>query len=323
MENPLVAVTVTTYNSSPYILETLDSIKQQTYSPLELVISDDCSTDNTIDIVNKWIADNANVGRFKRVEFVTVPKNTGVSANCNRCINAAKSDWVKLISGDDILLPHCIEENMKFIDNNPGAKIIFSQVKLYNNLFSGANYIKTTPEVYPDNLMGPGFSTNDQFQKLLVSDRIHYTPSYFFNKQAILKVGGYDESCFFVEDYPMWLMLTKSGERLHYFHTPTVGYRVHSNALNNVGDNVLFKPSLIKGFSVRRKYAHPYLPWEIVFSEWFVLGVARLFILLNINRGTSFFKSLFKTLTVFFNPFHYIYAIKKRLPVNKGKFYYQ
>ena len=65
----------------------------------------------------------------------------------------------------------------------------------------------------------------------------------------------------------MWLKLTKSGNKLFYFHKPTVGYRVHPEAINNVGDQFLFKPSEINNFAIRKKYAHPHLPWIIGASE--------------------------------------------------------
>jgi len=86
-------------------------------------------------------------------------------------------------------------------------------------------------------------------------------------KEAILNAGGYDESHRLVEDYPMWLKLTSIGERLFYFHKPTVGYRIHAKATNTIGEHVIFKPSLLNTFVIRKKYAHPHLPREIVLSE--------------------------------------------------------
>ena len=116
--------------------------------------------------------------------------------------------------------------------------------------------LKIIPQSFPEKLMKSNLSAKDQFNILLLSDRITYTPSYFFNKEALEKVGNYDESNRLVEDYPMWLKLTQSGERLYYFHKTTVGYWIHSAALNNVGHDVLFKPSEINGFLVRKKYVH-------------------------------------------------------------------
>ncbi|MBH2024900.1 MAG: glycosyltransferase, partial [Flavobacteriales bacterium] len=80
--NPLVSVVVITYNSSKYVMETLESVKAQTYENIELIISDDGSTDHTIEMCRVWLAQNNN--RFPKTKLLTVEENTGIPANCNR-----------------------------------------------------------------------------------------------------------------------------------------------------------------------------------------------------------------------------------------------
>ena len=318
-----VTVAIATYFSAPYIIETLESIYDQTYQDIALVISDDCSTDDTIKLIKDWSNQEKNQKRFVSIEVITVPQNTGVSANCNRCVAAAPSDWIKFLAGDDILLPNCIEDNVNFVAQNHQAKVIFSQLRLYQNYFEESHYIKTVPQHFPDNLMKLSFTAHDQYQLLLASDRINYTPSYFFNKQVVLKVGGFDESNRLIEDYPMWLKITASGERFYYFHKETVGYRIHQNATNNVGDAVLFKPSVFNAYKIRKKIAHPYLPFEIGKSEQFVYGVSKIFERLGWNRNHKIYASLYRFACFYLNPFHYIFALKKRLPNNKTKLFYR
>ena len=74
---PIVTVIVYSYNSSQYIFETLESIRNQTYPSLMLIISDDCSTDNTVEICKKWI--DKNESRFIKTKLLTYEKNTGIS----------------------------------------------------------------------------------------------------------------------------------------------------------------------------------------------------------------------------------------------------
>ncbi len=319
---PIVTVAVTTYRSASYVIETLESVFGQTYQDIALLISDDCSPDNTVALVNDWIALERVQSRFISVAVITVPKNTGVSANCNRCIRAASGDWIKFIAGDDILYPNCIADNMQFAEEHLEAQIIFSQIKLYQDDFTASNYIKTTPEDFPYNLMNPSLSAGNQYQLLLVSDRIHYTPSYFFNKQAVLRVDGYDETNKLVEDYPMWLKLTNAGIKLNYFHKVTVGYRIHSKATNNVGDNLLFKPSVFNTFKIRKQVAHPNLPWEIVATEHQTYWVSKFFSKMNWNKRTKTFELLYRFGCFYLNPFQYVYAFKKRLPYNKQNIFY-
>jgi len=318
----LVTVAVTTYKSALYIVETLESIFNQAHAEIALVVSDDASPDGTLEVVNSWVSKEENSKRFHSVEVISVPKNTGVSANCNRCIAASKSDWIKFIAGDDILLPNCISDNMAFVTENPHAQIVFSRAKMYQDTFEEKNYIKTVPLHFPDNLMHPNLTATDQYQLMLIHDRITYTPTYFFNKDALQKVGNYDEKSGFIEDYPMWLKLTKSGERLYYFHKETVGYRIHVNANNNVGGAVLFRPSVINDYPLRKALTHPFLPWEIAKSEQFVYVLSLLFRNMNWNKNTKLFSSLYRFGSFYANPFFYIYAIKKRLPRNKNNLFY-
>jgi alpha-1,3-rhamnosyltransferase len=309
----LVSVPVTTYNAANFIIETLESIYNQTHKELELIIADDFSTDGTIEKVNEWIALERVKNRFTRIEFVTVPHNTGVSANCNRCINASKSEWIMLVSGDDILLPNCVADNIKFVTENLKAQAVFSQVKLYQDTFEEKNYIKTIPKSYPENLMHPSFSAQDQYKILLIADRIYYSPSFFINKKAIEKVGGYDESSRLVEDYPMWLKLTGAGIQFYYFHKETVGYRIHSKATNNNGQEVLIKPSAINNYVVRKKYAHPHLPKLVVLDEVWVHNIALLFKKIGIAKKTKVNVGFYKLMTVYVNPFTYLKAITKKI----------
>ena len=103
---PLVSVVVLTYNSSQYVIETLESIKAQTYNNLELIITDDCSEDSTVTLCRDWICVNNN--RFVRAELIVSKVNTGIPANCNRGCRAARGEWFKEIAGDDILLEECM-----------------------------------------------------------------------------------------------------------------------------------------------------------------------------------------------------------------------
>ncbi len=311
MKEQLVSVIVTTYNSAKFVVETLESAKAQTWQNIELIVSDDCSADNTVELCKNWIAKNK--GRFVRTEIITVPKNTGVSANCNRCIKASNAAWIKLIAGDDILLPKCIADNMQFIANNPRAAIIFSQVLLYLDEFVTEKMLTVLPASYPMNLMRTTFSAEDQYKLLLLSDRITYTPSSFFNKQTLLHVNGFDEENKLVEDYPMWLKLTKAGNKLYFFLKPTVGYRKHEAASNNMLNFGLFKPLYLKSGPFLKKNVYPFLPWDIAGSKRFTLIMAKFFQLAGMNKKTAFFIMLYKIATVYLNPFNYIIYLKKRI----------
>jgi hypothetical protein len=109
---------------------------------------------------------------------------------------------------------------------------------------------------------------------------------------------------------------------LYYFHKETVGYRIHQNATNNIGDSVLFKPSIFNTYAIRKKAAHPYLPWEMVKSEELVYMISRVFQNLGWNKKNTFYSFLYRVACFYGNPFHYLYAFKKRLPSNKDNLFY-
>ncbi len=311
MDKLLVSVIITSYNSSLFILETLESAKAQTYPNIELIISDDCSIDNTVALCSVWLSENKH--RFIRTELITVPHNTGVSANCNRSINASRAEWIKFIAGDDILLPTCIEDNMNFVSQHKEVHILFSQVLLYDSTFHKDQYIRTIPATLPVNIMNPAFTAKDQFKLLLLSDRISFTPSYFFHKQAVLSVGGYDEHNRLMEDYPMWLKLTKAGYRLYFMEKATVGYRQHQNATNNRADDSIFKPLILKMYAFRKKNVHPYLPWDMVGAENHTIFVAEVFQRLGLNKNRLFQRVMYRFFSVYVNPFQYVVSFKKHI----------
>ena len=122
---PLVSVAVITYNSAKTVVETLESIKSQYYENIELIISDDHSFDNTVSICKEWL--QLNSSRFSRIVLLESENNTGISANCNRAETTCNGEWIKIIAGDDLLLPNCISDYISFVSSNPDTVIVFSK----------------------------------------------------------------------------------------------------------------------------------------------------------------------------------------------------
>ncbi len=301
MSNVLVTVAIATYNSSKFIVEALDSAKIQTYPNIELVVSDDCSTDNTIEVIEDWLENPQNRNRFIGVKLLKVPSNTGVSANCNRIFNQSSGEYVKLLAGDDILLPNCIEFNLNFISTKPDAQIIFSQVGIFSDHYVVNQFEEIKPVSIPMNLMDPVFDARKQHQLLLESDRITYTPSVFFRRLTVLNVGGFDESIRMIEDYPMWLKLTSSNIQLFYFNKVTVAYRRHSGALNYKNKETIFQPSVSVVFQIRKKYVFPHFSFTKKYAEVYEFFWMKIFINLRLNNTK--YKTFFIFLTKYCNPF--------------------
>ena len=225
---PLVSVAVVTYNSSKTVLETLDSIADQTYQNLELIVSDDCSTDDTVEICREWI--EAHKDRFVRTVLLTSEKNTGVSANMNRGADACEGEWVKDIAGDDVLLPNCIDIYVEYVRENPEAVYVFAKVEM----FGGDSATRKELEDWYSSMEKKFFSWSfeEQYDQLTLSDNPIPTPTSFYNRVKVMALGvRNDERIPFYEDKPKWVNFLEKGVRFDYIDKVTVRYRLSDNSL--------------------------------------------------------------------------------------------
>ena len=222
MNQPLVSVTVITYNSSKTVLETLESIKAQTYQNIELIVSDDCSTDNTVDLCRNWIEQNKS--RFVRTELLTVDKNTGISANGNRAGAACKGEWVKPIAGDDILLPNCVQDCMDYVVEHQDATVFFGQTSVLGNNLALCKTKEKAMRQY--NATMARLDSANQLAIVLNGD-CPQAPSLFYKKclfdEGIMKN---DERISLIEDWPKWIKLLSHGMRLDFLNKVVVRYRL-------------------------------------------------------------------------------------------------
>lgn len=309
--NPLVSITVITYNSSKFVLETLESIKAQTYQNIELIVSDDCSQDNTVEICREWIEKNKD--RFVNTHLITTPVNTGIPSNKNRALAVCKGKWIKGIAGDDALMEKCIQDNIENVTNVKSISVLFSQLRLYQNTLDEVNFMKVLPEETPLGFFDERTGARDQYNMLLRSNKVPFTPTSFISKSAIIDVGLYDEKYPLNEDYPMWLKLTKAGYKFYFLPKETVKYRKHANSVHNHNKKQLMKSTFIRNENLRKEYVYPNisLARRLFFFHryWMSLIMRALFSNKShlISRvTTSFFVK-------YLNPFRWFLKIKRQL----------
>jgi len=313
MLNDLVSVIISSYNSSPFIIETLDSVAGQTWKDLELIITDDCSCDETVELCTRWLSEHET--RFVRAELLTSIENGGVSANANRGLHAAQGEWIKFLAADDILKASCIEDNMAWIDRNPEVKVLFSQIEIFRNTFEQSNFINTVPGSPYDHkgIFSVDRSAGSQYKMLLLGDRIHFSPSLFIAREILLSIGGFDERFKLLEDYPLWLNLTKNGHKLSLMDKVTVCYRQHSAAINNTTTTFIVNPNYFKTEDFRRLYIYPFLPVDLRLDHKYKWCVSQVFRNEVFNKNNKANKFLMNLLTVYLNPFQYFLWLRRRL----------
>lgn len=232
----LVSVIVITYNSELYVNETLDSIYRQSYKNIELIISDDCSQDNTLNVCQSWIKEHQH--RFINIRILGIEKNTGIPANINRGIRSAIGEWIKIIAGDDVLCNNCIMDNMNYVNLHPEISFLFSNAIKINEQ---GHIIKENIQVSIDIW---NKSVEEQYCYLISRGSFASAPTSFIKKDALIKIGLFDETIRLCEDYPMWINATKNNFKLFLLTKETVRYRVYSKSVCGSQRNTNFYKSL-------------------------------------------------------------------------------
>lgn len=221
----LVSAVVLTYNSSDTVIETLESIKAQTYSPLELVICDDCSQDETKSLIEEWLKENES--RFYNVKRVYAEANTGLSGNMNRGLREASGKYIKYMAADDLLSPDAIEKYTEFAQTHDKV-IPIAKVWL---IAEDGKDVSSVQSYCEKCYMTAKENREIQYKKMLFTNWIVACAADFFEKKVLLDLGGYDEHYRLIEDYPMHMKLLKNGYSFGFIDAELTGYRVSASSI--------------------------------------------------------------------------------------------
>lgn len=222
---PVVSVVVLAYNSQNTITKTLDSIYNQSYRNIEVIVQDDCSSDATIQTAEDWGISNHVEQHFLRYMIRSNKENKGTSINVNEGCSVAMGKWIKVIAGDDVLFEDCIEQNVKFAQNeNENILVISDVIDFYEK--EGQFVINPNTENFYKKRMRLFNKTTAKKQYKMVLKRYNLNaPTFFFSKKTLDDIGGYDTRYGLMEDWPFVIRWTKNGNCIRYFERPTVYYR--------------------------------------------------------------------------------------------------
>jgi len=225
---PLVSVVVATYNSEKTVIQTLDSIMRQSYSNIELIITDDCSKDKTVSLCNEWIERSLN--RFTKAVVVTSDFNTGVPSNFNRGISVSSGEWIKTIAGDDIIEDQAIEKYLDYISHNSAIKVLFARSQTF---MEGSDGKKIFSEIFPHNDQLDFYNKNAEEQSLYLIQYNNVPATTSFIKRDLLLSYPFDEDYKYMEDYPYWVKITRLGYKLYFLDDIAVYYRKGAESLTS------------------------------------------------------------------------------------------
>jgi glycosyltransferase involved in cell wall biosynthesis len=190
---PLVSVVIPAYNASNFIAEAVESALSQTYAPVEVIIVDDGSTDDTVAVVDRRHADDARVRLFRQ-------ENAGPSAARNRGIREARGEFIQLLDSDEVLLPIKIEQSYRLFCEQPEIAAVYG-----HGLLVEADGV--TPIVIEQPLLPSGDVFCAWFNGRMAGGNYSVTGSFMIRRSVLLEVGGFDETMSYAEDVDLWLKI--------------------------------------------------------------------------------------------------------------------
>lgn len=208
---PRISVIMGIYNCASTLVEALESLENQTYKNFKVILCNDGSTDNTLEVAKKWVNAHANY------ILIENPHNLGLNATLNHCLKYADTEYVARMDGDDRSLPHRFELEINFLDSHPEYAIVSGPMHYFdeNGIFrigKGKGEVKIT-----DFIMG---------------SPICHAPC-MVRKEAYDRVKGYSvaKKLLGVEDYHLWCKMYGAGYKAYNLNIPIYEMRDDRNAL--------------------------------------------------------------------------------------------
>ena len=260
--NPLVSFVIPTYNAASYIEQAVRSCLDQTYAPVEVVIVDDGSHDNTLDILE------TNFGADSRVRWMS-QENSGPSAARNRGIAEATGEFIHFLDADEYILPQKVEQSLDLFHEHPDAGVVYG-----HGIPVEADGLTVIPMNYPP------LPSGDVFCEWLIGTMSGGTygvvSSFMVRRAALDRVGGFNESMRWAEDWELWLRLAVHyhfialSEKLVYYRRTTEG--AHRNRLN-MASGRLKTYQLVRDLEKRKQCLDDAAYDRLLASRWQVVAI--------------------------------------------------
>lgn len=206
-ERPLVSVLMGIYNCASTLEEAVDCIIHQTYENWELIMCDDCSSDNTYETALRIAQKDS------RIRVLKNEKNLTLAPTLNHCLREAKGEYTARMDGDDICPADRFQKEVDFLNENPQYAVVSGSMEMYDE--DGVfRVIRYTPDPAPQDFLNR-------------SPFCH--AACMMRRQVLEDLGGYDtsEKVNRVEDYDLWIRLYEKGYKGH--NLPDVLYSMRDD----------------------------------------------------------------------------------------------
>jgi len=205
MENPLVSILIPCYNAGPWIERTIQSAIAQSYQPIEIIVHDDGSNDDSA---------NKLAGFGDQIQF-SHAENQGGNKSRNLLLSKAQGSYIKFLDADDELLPHAIESQIKLLKDNPSASAAYSSMIQLSPLTKSEHEGQCFSDIHIDD-----------YAKW-ISWGLAQTSSTLWLKAVLDQIGGWNSDQQVCQDNELCLRALKQGHSFVYDAHPTCKYYIH------------------------------------------------------------------------------------------------
>jgi len=212
MNDPKISVVMATYNAERFIDQAIQSILAQTFSDFEFIIIDDGSTDQTHEILSKWVM------RDRRI-CASFSDHAGLTRSLNKGLKLSRAPIIARMDADDISAPDRLARQFEFLVKNQRIAALGTGISLIDG--EGRD-LKRVIKVA---------STPAAVRRALRTRTSIYHPTVMFRAEPVRNVGGYREQLRYAQDYDLWFRLSERHE-LANLPEPLLSFRVHSNSIS-------------------------------------------------------------------------------------------
>lgn len=220
---PLVSIGIASFNNGHYIVELLDSIRQQTYPNIELLVIDDCSNDNSVSVIEEWA-----IATSFPMQFIRHAENRGLLAVVAELREQARGSFVLWLGSDDWLLPNMVTDTIaEFMRRGPQCGVVYSDCLVVD----AAGKEISQSFIHHFNAHFGKIHPEGNIRIPLLSGFYLPTPTAIVRRSALDQIGPYDLTLG-SEDLDTWLRISVKWT-FAYLPKVTAAYRVHTQSISN------------------------------------------------------------------------------------------
>ena len=222
-----VSIIITSYNYANYIREAIDSVLNQDFQNWELIIVDDGSIDNSVEIINEYVKLDSRIKLYQHENGV----NKGLADSIKLGLSKCSNEWVVFLESDDILAKESVSKRFDIVKTNPDIDLVFSDLQtIGDEIISGRilDYIRGR-ENKDFSLSSSGFVKN--FDKLIMTGNIILTFSIVMVKKSVLEGCDFNSPLKAFLDYFLWSQL--ADKNIYYLAEKLSYWRMHSESYMN------------------------------------------------------------------------------------------